>query len=87
MAGLFTSLGHNLIGQTNGCAGFTNGVNGDKVGSILTGAINPLLGPLANNGGTTQTHALLPSSPALNAGSPLAPGSGGFASISRERAV
>ena len=30
---------------------------------------NPGLGALANNGGPTQTHALLPSSPALNAGS------------------
>ncbi|HKG60174.1 MAG TPA: Ig-like domain-containing protein [Pyrinomonadaceae bacterium] len=27
------------------------------------------LGPLANNGGTTQTHALLPTSPAIEAGS------------------
>ena len=78
-AGTLTSRGHNLVGIRDGCTGFTNGVNGDKVGSILTGAINPLLGPLANNGGTTQTHALLPGSPALNAGSPLAPGSGGFA--------
>lgn len=30
---------------------------------------NPGLAPLANNGGTTQTHALLPDSPARNAGS------------------
>jgi CSLREA domain-containing protein len=29
---------------------------------------NPLLGPLALNGGTTQTHALLPGSPAIDAG-------------------
>lgn len=28
------------------------------------------LGPLADNGGPTQTHALLPGSPALNAGNP-----------------
>jgi hypothetical protein len=28
---------------------------------------NPLLGPLQNNGGPTQTHALLPSSPAIDA--------------------
>jgi hypothetical protein len=28
---------------------------------------NPLLGPLANNGGSTLTHALLPGSPAINA--------------------
>ncbi len=30
--------------------------------------IDPLLGPLANNGGTTLTHALLPGSPALDGG-------------------
>jgi hypothetical protein len=29
--------------------------------------LNPLLGPLANNGGFTQTHALLPGSPAIDA--------------------
>ena len=29
---------------------------------------NPLLAPLGNYGGTTQTHALLPGSPAINAG-------------------
>lgn len=37
-------------------------------GSNLTG-VDPLLGPLQNNGGPTETHALLPGSPALNAGS------------------
>jgi hypothetical protein len=30
--------------------------------------VNPLVGPLADNGGTTQTHALLPGSPAIDAG-------------------
>jgi hypothetical protein len=30
---------------------------------------NPQLGPLADNGGRTQTHALLPGSPAIDAGS------------------
>jgi CSLREA domain-containing protein len=30
--------------------------------------VSPLLGPLANNGGPTDTHALLAGSPALNAG-------------------
>ena len=40
---------------------------------------DPLLGPLASNGGPTQTHALLPASPAVDAGDPAAPGSGGTA--------
>lgn len=32
--------------------------------------INPKLGPLQNNGGPTQTMALLPGSPAIDAGNP-----------------
>jgi hypothetical protein len=51
----------------DGGAGFTNGVNNDQVGG-LAAPIDQLLGPLANNGGQTQTHALLPNSPALDAG-------------------
>lgn len=31
--------------------------------------VDPLLGPLSNNGGFTQTHALLEGSPAIDAGS------------------
>ncbi|MCH8923387.1 MAG: right-handed parallel beta-helix repeat-containing protein, partial [Planctomycetes bacterium] len=31
---------------------------------------NPQLGPLADNGGPTETHALLPGSPAIDAGDP-----------------
>ena len=31
---------------------------------------NPMLGPLQNNGGPTQTMALLPGSPAIDAGNP-----------------
>ena len=31
---------------------------------------DPLLGPLQDNGGPTFTHALLPGSPAINAGDP-----------------
>ncbi len=33
---------------------------------------NPLLGPLADNGGFTQTHALLPGSPAIDQADPTA---------------
>ena len=77
-SGTFSSQGHNLIGRNDGCSGFTNGVNGDKVGSGAS-PINPLLGALANYGGPTQTHALIPGSPAIDAGNPLPPGGGGFA--------
>ena len=63
-AGGFTSQGNNLIGETDGSSGW--------VGSDLTGTIapplNPLLAPLGNYGGPTQTMALLPGSPAIDAG-------------------
>jgi predicted outer membrane repeat protein len=77
-SGVFTSLGYNLIGISDTCLGFANGVNADKVGKEAN-PINPLLAPLANFGGLTQTHALLLGSPAINAGNPLPPGSGGLA--------
>ena len=76
-SGAFSSQGHNLIGRNDGCSGYTNGANSDKVGSGAS-LINPLLAALANNGGTTQTHALIPGSPAIDAGNPLPPGGGGF---------
>ena len=62
----FNSQGFNLIGNADGATGFN--FAGDQVG---TGAapINAQLGPLSNNGGPTWTHALLNSSPALDAGS------------------
>jgi cysteine-rich repeat protein len=41
----------------------------------ITG-VDPLLGPLADNGGRTRTHALLPGSPAINAGHPGTPANG-----------
>jgi hypothetical protein len=67
LSGNFNSEGHNLIGNSTGGTGFSDGVNGDQVGDS-TSPIDPLLGPLANNGGDTQTHALLPASPAIDAG-------------------
>jgi hypothetical protein len=81
ISGEFTSHGNNLIGFDGSATGFTNGANGDLVGTG-DAPIDPLLGPLANNGGQTRTHALLEGSPAINAardslavdpsGSPLA---------------
>ncbi|MCH7720171.1 MAG: hypothetical protein IH988_04165, partial [Planctomycetes bacterium] len=67
VSGPFTSQGNNLIGDGTGSTGFTDGVNSDQVG---TGGspINPLLGPLQDNGGSTSTHALLTGSPAIDAG-------------------
>jgi hypothetical protein len=53
----------NLIG-TGGAGGLTDGANSNRVG-----VANPGLGPLASNGGPTQTHAFLPGSPAIDKGS------------------
>jgi uncharacterized protein (TIGR03437 family) len=67
--GSFTDGGNNLIGISTNIAGFTNGVNGDQVGT--SGApLNPRLGPLANNGGPTETMLPGGNSPALGAGNP-----------------
>ena len=67
LSGGFTSQGHNLVRQTGNSTGVVNGVNNDLVGTAAA-PINPLLGPLTNNGGATFTLALLPGSPALDAG-------------------
>lgn len=56
---------YNLIGR--GAQGLTNGENGNQVGTNEN-PIDPRLGGLANNGGSTQTHALLPDSPAIDKG-------------------
>lgn len=57
--GTVTTADHNLVGSGAGETGVLNGVNGNLVG------LNPLLGPLANNGGPTETMALLAGSPAI----------------------
>ncbi|HEY5912738.1 MAG TPA: choice-of-anchor Q domain-containing protein [Verrucomicrobiae bacterium] len=66
LLGGFTSNGHNLVGLDAGNSGFIHGVSGDLVGS--SAPLDPLLAPLANRGGLTLTCALLPGSPALDAG-------------------
>jgi hypothetical protein len=59
LEGGIISLGHNLIDDPTGSSGF--------VASDLLN-VNPKLGLLQNNGGPTQTMALLPGSPAIDAG-------------------
>lgn len=65
VSGSFLSLGGNLVGTTNGSSGFSG--TREIIGSILL-PINPMLGPLTNNGGLTCTMALLANSPTINAG-------------------
>jgi hypothetical protein len=64
--GAFTSQGNNLIGIVDvGSTGFGN--TGDQLGTPEK-PLDPLLGELHNNGGKTQTHALLRGSPAIDRG-------------------
>jgi hypothetical protein len=55
---VFSSRGYNLIADTGGSAGW---------GSSDLPNGNPLLGPLRNNGGPTNTNALRTGSPAIDA--------------------
>jgi len=64
--GSFNSLGYNLVGKTNDSSGFSS-ASQDQFGSIAS-PVNPLLGPLADNGGPTFTHRPLPGSPAVDKG-------------------
>ena len=60
-SGTVWSLGYNLADDA--CGNFLTGP-GDQTNT------DPMLGPLQNNNGSTLTHALLPGSPAINAGDP-----------------
>jgi parallel beta-helix repeat protein len=64
-SGALSSAGHNLIGNGANC-GIAAGP-GDQIGTPAA-PVASLLGPLAANGGPTQTHALLPGSPAIDSG-------------------
>jgi len=85
--GTFTSQGHNIIGINDGCG--LPAATGDLIGTAAN-PIDPVLGDLQDNGGAIagsnlggqtpvpiDTHALLIGSPALEAGDPGTPGSGG----------
>ena len=60
-SGTVTSNGYNISNDDGG--GFLTG-SGDQINT------DPILGPLQDNGGPTFTHALLPGSPAIDAGDP-----------------
>src|SRR6266478_131593 len=59
--GIISSNGYNILNDDGG--GYFNGP-GDQINT------DPMLGPLQDNGGPTLTHALLPGSPAIDAGNP-----------------
>jgi CHAT domain-containing protein len=60
----FTSLGYNLVGQNGDVGGFPTTAND----IVLNGSIDTAIAPLGNYGGSTQTHALVAGSPAIDAG-------------------
>ncbi len=61
LAGPFTSGDYNLIGITQGAT-----ITGDTEHNLTN--LDAHLGPLADNGGPTRTHALLTGSPAIDNG-------------------
>ena len=62
------SAGTNLTEAPSG----SPDANGNHIGGPVNGVINPLLGPLADNGGPTTTHTVLLGSPAIDTGDPTA---------------
>ena len=67
LAGTFTSLGNNLVGDIGFAGGLSGGVNGDLVGGGFT-PLDAMLSSLQDNGGSTFSHALLVGSLAIDAG-------------------
>jgi hypothetical protein len=59
-SGTLTSQGYNLLQNTSGCL-----IAGDTLGNLI--GLDPLLGPLQDNGGPTWTHDLAHDSPAMDA--------------------
>ncbi len=62
--GTINSADHNLIGDGGGSS-ITTDLGGNLIGGKGNPVIDPRLGPLQNNGGPTETLALLRDSPAI----------------------
>ena len=65
VSGTFVSEGNNLIGNSTG----SNSFDSTDIVGTAENPIDPQLGELQDNGGSTQTIALLEGSPAIDAGS------------------
>jgi hypothetical protein len=66
--GSVNSQGHNLLGRSDGCTGFT--ADDQQGGTTNETRLDPMLGTLGYYGGTTQTLPLLAGSPAIDGGDP-----------------
>jgi uncharacterized repeat protein (TIGR01451 family) len=73
ISGTINTADHNLIGDGGGSTIVTD-EGGNLVGGNGNPVIDPRLGPLQNNGGPTQTLALLAGSPAIDKGDSNAAG-------------
>lgn len=78
-AGTMASQGYNLVQATAGCT-----LSGDATGNLVGISPTPFT-PLQDNGGLTRTHGLLSGNPAVEAGNPALPGSGGTACPSSDQ--
>jgi CSLREA domain-containing protein len=67
-SGTLASSGYNIVGINTSCIPDPGGP-GDLLGTA-SAPIDALVSPLASNGGPTETHALLPGSPAIDGGAP-----------------
>jgi CSLREA domain-containing protein len=67
--GTVTSQGFNLVGIVDGGCSTDFGAGGDQTGTSGS-PLNPLLDPLANYGGPTETHQLQLASPAVDLANP-----------------
>jgi predicted outer membrane repeat protein len=70
VSGTYFTLGNNLIGRVDDAAGLFFGRNNDQMGFSFS-VLDPGLQPLADNGGSTLSHALILASPAVDAGKSL----------------
>jgi hypothetical protein len=67
ISGLINSARFSFVGDNTGASIVNNG--GNVIGTSAA-PIDPMLGPLADNGGPTMTHVLLAGSPAIDMGDP-----------------
>jgi hypothetical protein len=70
VSGGFTNSAFNVIGEVGSATGLMDGVNGNQVGGGGGSVLDAMLDALGDNGGPTQTHALLMGSPAIDAADP-----------------